>query len=376
MLASLVLLLGPHPCFSPATGEEPLESGPTTQPGAFLYEDGTIHDFDIAISDEAIHGLHLGAPDVHATLTYRGVSWDVGLKLKGSSTYRNLGSKPSFKIDLGQWVHGQKLLGVRRLTLNGMIFDASMMREHVAYHLLEEMGVPAPRQGYARVSVNGEPYGLYSIIESLDEQFLRRQFPSDSDGNLYDTTFNLADLSGFGVGYYELKEGEPLEPYADLHDLVSAIDHGNINDVLEQRFDRDEVLKMWAVDIATPNWDGYTRNTNNYLLYHATLADRWYFIPWGQDTAFRGGGLVYGGMKGRLVLACRADRTCSDALDAAVRAVADTWVSADLAGYGEEAWQLIEEECEVDPRKDMDCKPDNLFEPLADRPGQIYSEVP
>ncbi|MFN7146148.1 MAG: CotH kinase family protein [Myxococcota bacterium] len=357
---------------SPETGGE---YGPSDGPGAFLYEDGAVHDFAFTLAPDQMDLLERDGPDVRATLTYEGVNWEVGFKLKGSSTYQDLDGKPSIKVDLEQWVEDQRMVGVRRLTLNSMIFDPTMLREHVAYALYEAMGVPAPRHGYARVTINGEPYGLYGIVETMDEQWLRRTFPGDSDGNLYDSKYTNADLTSVGIGAYELKEGKPVEPYADLRELVSEIDGSNILDVLDRRFDREGVLGMWAVDLVTANWDGYTRNTNNYLLYHATVSDRWHFVPWGQDTAFRGGGFLYMGLKGRLVNACVNDGDCRSALEAKVVEALDVWEALDLVGYAQAAWAAIGEHCEADPKRNMDCDPEDIYDALTDRPEQIRREL-
>ncbi|MDP2314130.1 MAG: CotH kinase family protein [Pseudomonadota bacterium] len=376
MVSLLALLLGAPPLrLEPRVQEPP--ATPLDGPGAFLYEEpGTIHDFEITLTDEAASLLGRGEPDVHATLGYRGVRLDVGLKLKGSSTFRGIDGKPSFKIDIGQWVDKQTLLGVRRLTLNNMITDPTMMREHAAYRLYEDVGVPAPRHAYARVKVNGEPYGLYGIVESMDERFLRRQFPGDSEGNLYDTHYTYADLTSSGVAYYALKEGHPLVPGEDLRDLVSELGSGNILDVIDKRFDRDALLGMWAVEFASSNWDSYVRNTNNYLLYHATGSDRWHFLPWGQDSAFRGGGSVYQGVVGRMATACLGDTQCKSLLDARVRSVVDTWEDGDLLGYMQETWALIGPECEDDQRKEAGCDPQAILSILADRPASVREDLP
>jgi spore coat protein CotH len=376
VIALILSMLGPAPCGGRGVPEGPPDAPGGDSPGAFLYAEGTVHDFDITIDHEAEKGLGRDAPDVHATLTYRGVSWDVGFSLKGSSTFRDLGSKPSMKIDLGQWVHGQKLLGVRRLTLNAMISDASMLREHAAYHLFAELGIPAARQGYARVRVNGDPYGLYSIVESMDEQFLHREFPNDADGTLYDSHFTFADLTSGGLSHFEQAEGDPLIAGADLRELVDALDRGPILDVIDRYFDRDALLLMWASDLAAPNWDGYTRNTNNYLLYHAPRSDRWHFLPWGEDTTFHGGGTLYTGVSGRMVTACRGDHTCAGLLDAAVATVLDTWEASDLAGYAETAWtDFVSDACDADDRRELGCDGDGLLSVLRERPQQLRREL-
>ena len=374
MQSILSLLLGFPPIpWHQAPPEQ--EYGPNEHPGAFLYAPGSVHDFAFTLTEDAIDGLERDGPDVVAVMEYEGVRWDAGFNFKGSSTYQGFEGKPSIKVDLEQWESDRNLLGVRRLTLNSMVFDPTMLREHAAYRLYAAMGVRASRHGYARVRINGEPYGLYGLVETLDEQWLRRLFPGDSDGNLYDSTYTAADLTSGGIASYVLEEGDPLTARADLEALVADIDGANILDVLDARFDRESVLAMWAVDLATSNWDGYCRNTNNYLLYHATKADRWYFVPWGQDTAFRGGGSLYMGLKGRLAMACVNDGACRAALEAKVVDVLDAWETLDLLAYIEDTWAVIAADCAADPRRTADCDPDDIRDALMDRPAQIRREL-
>ena len=87
----------------------------------------------------------------------------VTLKLKGNSSFRDLDHKAAFKIKLAK---GQPLLGLKKLTLNNMVQDGSMVHETLAYQTFRAAGVPAPRTGYAFVRVNGEPYGVYLNLET------------------------------------------------------------------------------------------------------------------------------------------------------------------------------------------------------------------
>lgn len=374
MDAFFALLMALNGMGWPHAVDEP-EPGPCDGPGAFLYEAGVVSEFAIEIGEEEMDELSRNGPDVRATLSYSGLTWEVGLKLKGSSTYQDFGGKPSIKIDMEAWVPDQKLLGVRRFTFNSMVFDPSMMREHAAYWLYAQVGAPAPRHGYARLTVNGEDYGLYGVVETLDEQWLRRLFPGRSEGNLYDSTYTNADLTGYGVGSFVLEEGDPAEPYEDLRTLVDEIDGADILEVLDERFDRDRVLGMLAVDIAVSAWDGYSRNTNNYLLYHALPGDRWYLVPWGQDTTFRGGGSLYAGVTGRLTSECLGHRECKAALEDRIVEVLDAWEGGDLLGYTQRTWAVIEEHCEDDPKRTLGCDADDLFDALADRPERIRDEL-
>ena len=124
---------------------------------------------------------------------------DVAIRLKGHRSMRPLDDKPSFKIRFDKYKK-QKFHGAKTLTLNNMVEDPTMMREVLAYRLYRKLNVAAPRAAYVNVSVNGVPYGLYVLIETVDKAFLADNFKSD-DGWLYEGEYGCdldpADVDGF-----------------------------------------------------------------------------------------------------------------------------------------------------------------------------------
>ena len=88
---------------------------------------------------------------------------NVGVRQKGSYTRRF--EKLSMKIKFDAFVEGQTFMGLKRLTLNAMMQDFSMLHETTAYKLYRSAGIPAPRTGYARVKLDGAYLGLYVNVE-------------------------------------------------------------------------------------------------------------------------------------------------------------------------------------------------------------------
>lgn len=74
---------------------------------------------------------------------------------------------------------GQRAFGQEKLTLNNLHQDDTAIHEWLAYRIFGAVGVPAPRVGYAHVTLDGSDYGTYLLVETLDERdFLARNFPS------------------------------------------------------------------------------------------------------------------------------------------------------------------------------------------------------
>lgn len=243
---------------------------------------------------------------VPATFRYRGDSWPVAVRLKGHRSLRRLDQKPSFKISFDRREKGGRFLGLRGLTLNAMVEDPTMMREAIGYRLYREAGVPAPETGYAELTVDGEAFGVYLLVETVDKEFVEDHFDQD-EGAIYEGEYGC-DLYPGDVDGMERDLGEGDR--ADLRALAAATAATPPAQLLTgdgARFD-DSALAYLAVSAIIGDFDGY-RHGHNYRLYHHPAADRWFFIPWGIDRTFfkrlepyDAGGLV--------AARCFRDHTC------------------------------------------------------------------
>ncbi len=328
--------------------------------GDFLFGDRTL-DFDLSLDDAALAALAADPrADVHATFTFEGQSWEVGLHLKGNASFRDLTGKASFKIDVHEWDTTARFYGMKRLTLNNMVQDPTMSAEHVAYALYGWLGIPAARHGYARVRVNGESYGLYGIVESVDEELLERLFPGDDEGNLYKGGYG-GDFAEGRAPIFSQEEGADTSraDLATLIDTVLASTPGTFTSVLDAHFDTNQLLDLWAAELVTSNADSYTTTANNYFVYHATVADRWVMMPWGPDQSFSDVEPWDGAHPGRLYERCLESADCSERLAARVDHVLGVWEQRDMLAYVTAETARIEQDCRQDPRSpfgDYGCR--------------------
>ncbi len=375
--------------FAPLVGEVwtfPERRGPLpevdTRPcGANLY-DGTVHTAELTLDDAALDDLAV-APHLP---TVGALAWDgaptllVGLHLKGNASLRTLDGKPSFKIDVHDWFRAQRLDGCKRLTLNNMIQDPSMLREHAYYAMAHHLGRVAPRQAWVDVRVNGAPYGRYSLVETLDEQFVARNWPDDAGGNLYEASG--ADFTPEN-DWLRLEEsgGEAASP-SDLHALVTrlaAAPAGEFLAAVDRSFDRDELLDFLALDIVAGNDDGYVFNHHNYFVYHAPREDRWTLVPWGTDRSFTRPVPPQGDVAtptiGTLALRCWADPACAPLLQQRIDALAGElhdWLAPELREHTE----AIGAACAADPRREFRCNTAGLLDFVAGRRDTLQVGLP
>lgn len=220
---------------------------------------------------------------------------EVGVRKKGF-----LGSldseRPSLRVELDEFVDGQKLDGLERLTLNNGKQDASRLRQCLAYDLFRAAGVAAPRCSFAHVTVNRVDLGLYVHVEPVKKPFLRRWFGESSgawdagDGALWE-----GQLSDFRAGWLDTFEAKHDSMGAGDHALLEAVvtaldgDEDGLIERLDAVIDLDGFIDFWAVESLTAHWDGYAGNTNNFFVYappEGASDRRLRFIPWGVDQTF------------------------------------------------------------------------------------------
>ena len=124
---------------------------------------------------------------VTARVTVDGVEFpQVGIRKKGFIGSQNP-NRPSLKIKLNHIDEKAELGGQSMLTFNNNNQDITLMSQFMGYALFNAAGATAPRCGYARISVNGKPIGLYSHVESVRKPLLKRGFQDDR-GTLFEGT--------------------------------------------------------------------------------------------------------------------------------------------------------------------------------------------
>ena len=214
----------------------------------------------------------------------------VGVRKKGFIGSLSV-TRPSIKIRFNEYVQRQHVSGVRRVTLNNNRQDPSNIMQCLAYGLFADAGVPTPRCGFARLTVNGEDMGVYTTLESYDRTFLARHFPS-AEGKLYE-----GQLSDFRANWVETFENKLQKTFDDRHELFELTralraDDEDLVELLEPLIDMEAYVSYWAAETLIGHWDGYNGNTNNFFVYLEPTTRKFYFIPWGTDGAFAASPLI------------------------------------------------------------------------------------
>ncbi len=164
-----------------------------------LFDQNFVHTIDIAIDDwDSLIANASQESYTECSVTIDGEKiTNVGIRGKGNtslSSVATMGSeKYSFKIEFDQFIKGRTYHGLDKLSLNNLIYDATMMKDYLAYTLMAKMDVPSPLCSFAQITVNGEPWGLYLAVEGVEDGFMERN--NMTTGELY-----KPDSMSFGGG--------------------------------------------------------------------------------------------------------------------------------------------------------------------------------
>lgn len=322
---------------------------------ARLFDDTLTHHITIYISQEEWDGLSQDMLDYqeidslmrtgnyrHADLVYedeQGVIElkDVGFRTRGNTTrilpenetgyhraHFALKFDETFDLQKGsaeyRTLKYRQFCGLDQLDLKWNLWtDLSHIHELYCYALLQQAGVTASRASLVSLDINiaGQlvHYGVYTMIEPVDEAFLVRRFGKlGSSGNLYKCLWEkspatLEDgyapdeigVKDWETGYRPTYDLQTNEEYATTWDLESFID--NINKLngeefawyMECNFEVDQFLRLMAVNMLVGTPDDYRSTGNNYYLYF-NKAGKIEMIPCDYDASLGGGwngGLSY-----------------------------------------------------------------------------------
>lgn len=291
----------------------------------FLDED--IQTVEITIDENNLNYLLQNAKDEPYVMAESVTIGDatvgyVGFRTKGNYTLQhayddNQGSdRFSFTINFGKYVkkaeYGktQDFFGCNKISFNNFFFDKSMMKEFFSLKLMDEMGLPTPQYGLAKLYINGEYYGVYAMIEAMDESILEQYYGVDDD----ELSSYLCKPTGSNFQYEEiLKDDSCLweydpDTYADVEDMLPTVKEwlrkinclsdgtdfdGNKIDVnseeyvelLGQLYDLDEVVKYFATHSWLCQIDNMFVWMQNFGLY-VDQTGKAIYVPWDYDLSF------------------------------------------------------------------------------------------
>jgi len=230
----------------------------------------------------------------------------VGLRTKGNSSRaypQDLNGnyhRVHWKVKFDEPDHNQNFASLDSIILRHNSGDRSQMRELYVYDLFNRAGVYAPKTAparlYFRITENDASeslvyYGIYTILEPVDKNFLTKRFgKKDNDGNLYKcrkreeyqrgaaSLGRISDKRMVGskdwkknyTPSYDLQTNEDEADHRVLFDFIdnlNSLEGDRLKKFLEDHIHVDMFIRFLAMQKLVGATDEYLTNGNNFMIY-------------------------------------------------------------------------------------------------------------
>ncbi len=279
---------------------------PALDPANPVFDDTVLHEVRLAINPRDWQTLltHY-LEDTYYTADFRWrdqVVRNIGIRSRGKGS--RSGVKPGIRVDFNRNVTGQEFLGLKSLVLRNQTQDASNMHETLSMLFFRRMGLPAEREAFTKLYINNEYAGLYSIVEAVDKDFLKKRFDEDG-GWLYKYEYEPGDKNYY-LDYRgsngDLYVPSPFKPETNdtdpqqnvIAELIRMINQDSDN-TFQQRIasylDVEKFIKYIALEIFLGDDDDFNGNwgANNFFWYRFHHNTVFTFILWDKSNAFNDG---------------------------------------------------------------------------------------
>ncbi|OUM56108.1 carbohydrate-binding module family 18 protein [Piromyces sp. E2] len=173
--------------------------------------------------------------------------------------------KLSWKIKLDKSILGRKTIKFR-----GNANDPTLMRDKLSSELYRALGVPTYSSAYARLMINNDIYGLYNLVDSVNDKWIAPIIHGDDNARVGTSykTYAGADLKYLGdaakpykrTGAYEVDKADASDTEAKGNDFYRLIHFS-------------KTFKQWD-------------DNGNFALYYNPEQNKYQIIPYDFDGTF------------------------------------------------------------------------------------------
>lgn len=214
-----------------------------------FFDDSEVHTIDIQVSNKDWSSMVKNAENeqyVPCTMVIDGRKvQEVGIRPKGDSSLKQVkdmnSDNFSFKVEFDHYKN-QAFDGLDKMTLNSCSQDTTYMKDYLAQHMMNYMGIAAPLTSFVNIKLNGRDFGFYVAEEAVEKSFCLRNY-GNIDGKLYKPdSLILTDFNYLELMDYKMKNGQNAVEYLTKVMSGSMFKGGNKNTRVDVLGDLTKVL--------------------------------------------------------------------------------------------------------------------------------------
>jgi spore coat protein CotH len=222
-----------------------------------------------------------------------------GIGIRSRGTGSRSGIKPGLRVDFDRYTTDQKFLGLKSFILRNNTQDASNMRERLSMLLFRRLGLPASREAHTKLYVNNVFAGVYTIVESVDKDFAKRNFGEDGGWIFkydYPSYAYYFEDKGSNPDTYvpapfkpETHENDPRpEVVVQLVQAINQTSDAVFRTAIAEYIDLQKFIRHVAVETFLADYDDFLGDfgMNNFYIYRFQDRKLFQLIAWDKSQAF------------------------------------------------------------------------------------------
>lgn len=323
-------------------------------PADELFRPYVMHQLDLVI-DPGLFGSLDSRNEEPGQATMDGIYFrKVGIKNTGQGSYDPMTGKPRLVINLDAYDTDREFRGVDNLELhNGKTADQTRARDWVTYRYAALAGLPSSRVGFTQVTINGEDYGLYVLVEDPDDKWIEKRFPASAETGIL---FEEGEYgTGSSVSSFDYEVGpEPADPASTAameaaDDIAGGPATDEAVEKLWEYVEHDGLLNYLAWEGISNHWDGYN-SPHNWRIYVDGVTHRTWWVPAGVEITWQGPPDLWGS-NGNLSGWCIDNAGCKRDYAEHILVMADLADDSHLADDFADVFGWLEPYIKDDPKK-------------------------
>jgi len=205
-------------------------------------------------------------------------------KFKTGGMYARSNSKVGYNLKFEE-----KLFGRKSLRLRPDPNDKSYMREKLSADILNRAGLPSIQASYARLYINNEFFGLYTLLDSVKPYMVKKLFKLDDDTDnmtLFQCKYDGMDLSLGSEDHCIDAVKEEKGDGSELQEFIQKVNAASSIAEFEEFLDVDLFLKSCIVEWLIGSFDHFLILGHNFNLYKRPTDNKWCIILYDFDNTF------------------------------------------------------------------------------------------
>ncbi|HRG57901.1 MAG TPA: CotH kinase family protein [Bacteroidia bacterium] len=234
-----------------------------------LYDINTVQDIEINFPSanwDSIMDVYKNTTEEYYMANWvkiNGIQYDsAGVRFKGNSSYNAYSAKNPLHISLDEF-KSQDHQGFESIKLSNGYGDPSFIREVLGYGILKNY-MHCPQSNFAKVTINGVYYGVFTNDESIDKKFISEHFYSDNNCFVKcssELSPSAASKNSFkyinadSTSYLSIYDMKSDYGWTDFIDLCNVVTNNTVD--LPNKMDIDRAIWMLAFNNLFVNLDSY-----------------------------------------------------------------------------------------------------------------------